>query len=102
MGVTLFVFEIQALKRKIKSIYKWLFCCHGNLLRHINMCILFSNYWCFMCYHNITTMLIFLITDPLQIFETGFSHLKKQYHHDNERVSNSIRSFEVPGSKNLD
>lgn len=54
MGVTEFVFEIYMFEDKIEALFRWLFCCSGNPLRHINECILLSIYWCFIWYHNIT------------------------------------------------
>ena len=45
MGVTKLVFELQALKAKIKDVFSRSHCCYGNLLCHkINM-NLFPDDW---------------------------------------------------------
>ena len=53
MGVTEVVFEICATEAKIWGVFAGISCCHGNVLRHKNDRIFFSNNWCLTWYHNI-------------------------------------------------
>ena len=48
MGVTVLVFELQALKDKIKGAFNTLNCRYGNQLRYENGYNLFSNDWTFV------------------------------------------------------
>ena len=43
MGVTELVFELQALKAKIKGVFSRPYCCYGNLLCHKINSNLFSD-----------------------------------------------------------
>ena len=43
MGVTELVFELSALKAKIKGVFSRSYCCYGNLLCHKNNSILFTD-----------------------------------------------------------
>ena len=45
MGVTEFVFELQALKAKIKSVFSRSYCYFGNLLSHENNTNVFTSDW---------------------------------------------------------
>ena len=45
MGVTEFVFELQALKAKVKGVFRRPYCCYGNLLHHKINSNLFPNDW---------------------------------------------------------
>ena len=45
MGVTELVFELSALKAKIKGVFSRSYCCYGNLLCHKNNSILFTDDW---------------------------------------------------------
>ena len=45
MGVTKLVFELLALKAKIKGVFSRSYCCYGNLLCHKNNSNLFNNDW---------------------------------------------------------
>ena len=75
-------FEICATKDKIKGVLTGLSLCHGDLLRHNNDRILFSNNWCFLWYHNIANTWYSivvpncLIRTLIENFKTGLSHLK--------------------------
>ena len=53
MRVTEFVSKIKGSKDKIKGVFAGLARCHGDISRHNNDCILFSNNSCFIWYHNI-------------------------------------------------
>ena len=78
----MFIFEMCATKDKMKGVITGLSRCHRDLLRHTNDCILFSNNWCFLWYHNIANTCYsvvvrnLLIRTLLESFETGLSHLK--------------------------
>ena len=45
MGVPELVFELQALKAKIKGVFRRSYCCYGNLLCHNINSNLFPNDW---------------------------------------------------------
>ena len=45
MGVTELVFELQALKAKIKGVFSRSYCCYGNLLCHENNTNVFTSDW---------------------------------------------------------
>ena len=45
MGVTELVFELKALKAKIKGVFSRLYCCYGNLLCDENNTNLFISDW---------------------------------------------------------
>ena len=45
MGVTEFVFELQALKATIKGVFSRPYCCYGNLLCHKINRNLFPDDW---------------------------------------------------------
>ena len=45
MGVTEFVFELLALKAKIKGVFSRTYCCYGNLLCHENNTNVFTSIW---------------------------------------------------------
>ena len=82
MGIIEFVFEIWATKDKIKGVFTGLARCHGDILRHNNDYILFSNNSSFIWYHNIANtwykgvVQILLIRASLGSVETGSSLLK--------------------------
>ena len=48
IGVTELVFELLALKAKIKGVFSRSYCCYGNLLCKIDDCNLFANDWEFV------------------------------------------------------
>ena len=48
MGVTKLVFELKALKAKIKGVFSKPYCCYGNLLCHKTDSNLFTNDWQFL------------------------------------------------------
>ena len=45
MGATELIFELQALKAKIKGVFSRLYCCYGNLLSHKINSNLFPDDW---------------------------------------------------------
>ena len=45
MGVTELVFELQALKAKIKGVFSGSYCCYGNLLCYKINSNLFTDDW---------------------------------------------------------
>ena len=51
MGVTDFVLELLAAKAKIKGVFHWMFCCHGNQLHRVNNQNLFRSNSSFKQYH---------------------------------------------------
>ena len=53
MGVTEFVFELQALKAKIKGAFSRSYCCYGNLLCHKINGNLFPDDWAVCWYHDV-------------------------------------------------
>jgi len=52
MGVTELVFELLALKAKIKGVFSRSYCCYGNLLCDENNTNVFTSDWAFFCYHD--------------------------------------------------
>ena len=52
MGVTEFVFELKALKAKIKGIFSRSYCCYGNPLYHKINSNLFPDDWAVCWYHD--------------------------------------------------
>ena len=52
-GVTEFVFELLALKAKIKGVFSRPYCCYGNLLCHKINSNLFPDDWAVYCYHDV-------------------------------------------------
>ena len=53
MGVTEFVFELLALKAKIKGVFSRSYCCYGNLLCHKINGNLFPDDWAVCWYHDV-------------------------------------------------
>ena len=52
MGVTDLVFELEALKAKIKGVFSRSYCCYGNLLCHKIDSNLLTNDWTVFRYHD--------------------------------------------------
>ena len=48
MGVTVLIFELLALKAKIKGVFDRFYCCYGNLLCHEDYHDLFTDDWAFV------------------------------------------------------
>ena len=50
MGVTEFIFELKALKAKIKGVFSRSYCCYGNLLCQENNTKVFTRDWAVFWY----------------------------------------------------
>jgi len=50
-GITKLVFELLALKTKIKGVFDQLYHWYGNQKCHENQCNLLANDWAFVLYH---------------------------------------------------